>query len=270
MQGGHTLTSRSKEYRLPAENRADYVRENFDAIARRYDRFNDRITFGLHRLWKRAVVRATGLKRDSGQSVLDLCSGSGDIALKLAAWTGPGARVVAYDFSPQMLAVLQARIDGARAKKSLATIEIEEGDAMDLARFTADTFDAVTIGFGLRNVTDRARCLAECLRVLRPGGRLVILDVGRVPYRIPGYVHRWFFTRIVPRIGHWTHGSRHEMYDYLPASAEMYPGQEELKREIEQAGFGPVHYRNFMLGASVMHVAQKPTGEAIETISRRR
>ncbi|MCR9144642.1 MAG: ubiquinone/menaquinone biosynthesis methyltransferase [bacterium] len=265
------MTSRTRTgYQLPAaEGRADYIRENFDAIADTYDRFNDIITFGMHRLWKRKAIRMTGLPRyrasqkDANSTkpaihAMDLCSGSGDLSLLFAQYLGPAARVTSLDYSPGMLAVqerrLSARPDDAPA---IAPIEILQGDATDLSRFPDDSVDAITIGFGLRNVQDRAACLNECRRVLKPGARLVILDVGEVKGRIPSFFHNFYFDKIVPRIGHMLQGEHTEMFEYLPASAKIYPGPQELAAELLAAGFQSAPFHKLMLGAAVIHAAVK-------------
>ncbi len=260
------MTSRTRtDYQLPAaEGRADYIRDNFDAIADTYDRFNDFITFGMHRLWKRKAVRLTGLPRRSrtadGQHALDLCSGSGDLSLLLARHLGPSGRVSALDYSPGMLAVLERRLardtaPAANGNTRNAPVDVLQGDATDLSRFPDESIDAITIGFGLRNVQDRAACLKECRRVLKPGARLVILDVGKVKSRIPAFFHNFYFERIVPRIGHWLQGKHTEMFEYLPASAQIYPGPPELAEELLAAGFQSAPYHKLMLGAAVIHAA---------------
>lgn len=270
------MTSRTRTgYQLPAaEGRADYIRENFDAIADTYDRFNDIITFGMHRGWKRKAVRLTGLPRHRPTKAapgsaanptianepkihaLDVCSGSGDLSLELARYLGPESRVSSLDYSPGMLAVLERRL-AARGARAIAPVEVMQGDATDLSRFADDTIDAITIGFGLRNVQDRAACLNECRRVLKSGARLVILDVGKVKGRIPAFFHDFYFDRIVPRIGHMLQGKHTEMFEYLPASARVYPGPAELAEELLAAGFSEAPFHKLMLGAAVIHAAVK-------------
>ena len=242
---------------MSAEDRAEYVRVNFNAIARDYDRFNDLITFGFHRLWKRRLVRELGAAGTRVRA-LDLCCGTGDIAMYLKRMSAPGSEVVALDFSREMLNILESRqADDAGAPET--SLEIVEGDATDLSRFADASFDTASIGFGLRNVNDRPRCLAEILRVLRPGGRLAVLDVGRVNWKPAEFFHGIFFQRIVPIIGGMLRGSPHEMFAYLPASAEHYPDQRGIQSELEATGFAPVRYHNFFLGSAVLHLATRPS-----------
>lgn len=241
-------------YVLPEKQvRAEYVRRNFSEIADTYDLYNDLITFGLHRYWKKKTVLSLNLSGRKNASVLDLCCGSGDLTLLLAKNLGEGSEITALDFSPGMLAVLKKRIGSLQSCN--ASINVREGDASDLSFQNDSSADGVTIAFGLRNVSDRARTLAEIYRVLKPGARLAVLDTGKVRVPVISFFHGLFFKKIVPLIGHLINGKKHEMYEYLPASAEEYPGQEELKKELMKTGFTEVTYRNFLFGAAVLHTA---------------
>ena len=267
------MTSRTTSgYQLPAaEGRAEYIRENFNAIAGTYDRFNDIITFGIHRRWKRKAVALTGLPRyrysrarettagdTPGPRVLDLCSGSGDLSVALARYLGPHALITAMDYSPGMLEVLRQRLAASTESTAIVgKIEIVEGDATDLSRFADASLDAITIGFGLRNVQNRAACLKECYRVLKADKHLIILDVGKVQGRITTFFHNFYFERIVPLIGHFLQGKHTEMSEYLPASARVYPGPAELSEELLAAGFRKAPFFNVMMGAAVIHMAVK-------------
>lgn len=250
MQETTPLTSRTK---LPsAAEKSDYVRTNFDAIARNYDRFNDWISFGMHRLWKKRMVQETGLTGKKAR-VLDLCCGSGDISLAFARILADGSEITSLDFSREMLNVLSHRLLTFPSRG--VQIRPLEGDAMKL-NYSSE-FDAASMSFGLRNVTDRAVCLRGILRALKPGAPFVLLDVGKPPSIFMPFF-RLFFEGIVPKIGHWIHGEKHSMYDYLPASARAYPDQKAMKKELEDAGFVNVRIINFSLGAAGLHVARKP------------
>ncbi len=249
------LTSRT-EPRFPilpqGDDRAVYVRENFDRIARSYDRFNDLSTFGLHRLWKRRTVRESGLTGKNAQ-VLDLCTGTGDLAFLFARKLGPGSRVTALDFSPGMLFHLTERL---KKRPTSVPVSVVEGDALHLPSSDA-SFQAVCVGFGLRNVKDRARALSEIFRVLSPGGRALILDVGRPRFRLIGFFHRFYFEFIVPRMGAVLDPENPGMYAYLPASAREYPDPEILLSEMAGVGFRPVGIRRFLFGAAALVIAEK-------------
>ena len=256
MKPPRSLTSRrNKDYILPSNNeKADYVKRNFDEIAGGYDRFNDWITFGLHRIWKRKTARATQISGGSADLVLDLCTGSGDIALQLHR-EFPEARIQAIDFSKGMLEVLKKRIKDHKLEKFIA---IKKGDISNLDFIKNSSVNAVTMGFGLRNVSQREKVLKEILRVLIPGGIYVNLDVGHVNVSLLAFFHKLYFEKVVPFIGFLLHGGKHEMYCYLPASARNYPDQIKLKKELEKAGFRDVVIQNLMFGAAAIHVAKKP------------
>lgn len=259
MKESTLVTSRTENGILPSpEAKARFVQTNFDQIASNYDSFNDWITFGMHRLWKRKTVLASGLEGKPG-NVLDLCCGSGDLSLAFLRILGAPSAITAVDFSSNMLGVLSNRLG-----KIVSTtpelfdgknITLREGDAMRLDFH--QEFDAVSMGFGLRNVEDRAPCLAGILRALKPGGKFLLLDVGKPP-RLLSPFFRFYFEIIVPRIGHLIHGAAHKMYDYLPQSARQYPDQLSMKAELEAAGFVDVKIVNFMFGSSALHIARKP------------
>ncbi len=250
------MTSISKtSYSLPdQENKAQYVKNNFNEIAPNYDRFNDLITLGFHRRWKKKTVLASGLAGHRSARVLDLCCGSGDLSFAFRSILGPGSKIHSLDFSEGMLELFRKRLSDL--PESECEILPVQGDALDLSRFQTGSLDAVSIGFGLRNVTNREKCLKEMFRVLKPGGRAIILDVSRVN-AVFSFFAGLYFDRIVPLIGSFLQGKKHEMYDYLPASARQFPDQLSLKKELESAGFGTVTYRNFFLGAAALHVAEK-------------
>jgi len=243
----------TRKYALPSrENRSRYIQENFDAIAPNYNRFNDAITLGMHRRWKNRAIQAAGLTHPF--NALDLCCGTGDLTLRLLALAGPGSTVTALDFSDSMLGILQKRVPADKRRM----LHCRAGDATDLSFQAADSLDAITIGFGLRNIQNRGQALKEVWRVLCPGGRLVILEVGKVTLPVIAGLHALFFRKIVPLIGYLLEGKKNEMYDYLPASADIYPSQLEMVLELKAAGFTDVHYKNFMFGATALHVAMKP------------
>ncbi|MCB1173095.1 MAG: ubiquinone/menaquinone biosynthesis methyltransferase [Leptospiraceae bacterium] len=254
MKAGHS-------YQLPDKSiRHDYIQRNFNEIAHKYDLFNDLITFGMHRLWKKRLVALCRLEQFSEARALDLCCGSGDISLYLARLPHKNLELHSLDFSSEMLRILQARIAAWRQKhpgRSFHEPQIRQGDASDLSAFPDNSLQAITISFGLRNVQRRAECLREAWRTLAPGGRFLILDVGRVRPALIAWFHAVFFKTIVPWIGYLVHGSRHEMYAYLPASAEEYPDQQTLARELGQAGFTSVHIENRLFGSAAIHIATK-------------
>lgn len=248
------------------------MRADFNAIAQNYDRFNDLITMGLHRRWKRQVILHTGLCSRQRATAVDLCAGTGDLTLMLARELTPHSRVIAIDISSAMLSILEKRIQRARQKmdlrkrvgegaaSSLASIEIVRADALQLTALGIGAVDAITIGFGLRNIQDRATALEECYRLLQPGGRLVLLDVGRVENPFIRPFSQIYFERIVPLIGCLSHGKKEAMYAYLPASAKAYPPPQAISEELRAAGFEEVHHFPLLFGQAAIHRATRPAG----------
>ena len=245
-------------YILPdQEEKASYLQKNFDEIAASYDRFNDLFTGGMHRFWKQKTIRKAlqGLQTGTMHSritVLDLCSGSGDLALGFAR-NEPERRVLALDFSPKMLGVL-----AAKRSSEMTNLNIVQGDAMHLPAEYSELFDVVSIGYGIRNLTDPKAGLQEAFRALKPGGMLVILEVGDFS---PSWIEpmaRFYMEKIIPILGRIAQGSSHEMYDYLPTSAREFPGAIEFTDWISQTGFEGVQFERFFFGASILYSGRKP------------
>ncbi len=231
-----------------SEEFADQVRGMFDRISGVYDLMNSAMTAGLHHEWRqRAVDRA---EVGPGSDALDVCCGTGDLALELRRRIGPDGRVVGSDFSEPMLEL-------ARRKSGDEGLPVEFGwaDALDLP-YGDGSFDAVTIGFGARNLADLDRGIAEMTRVLRPGGRLVILEITR-PKRQPlsGFYSFWF-DRLVPVLG--TLAGDPEAYSYLPDSVRTFPEPEELAGKLDGAGLEGIRWLLLAGGIIAIHSGRKP------------
>ena len=216
---------------------ADAVRRMFDRIAPVYDAMNRTMTAGLDRRWRRLTAEAVVR---SGDDVLDACCGTGDLAIASAR---AGGQVTGLDFSPAML---------VRARCKAPELEWVEGDLLALP-FPASSFDAATVGFGVRNVEDLDRALAELRRVLRPGGRLGILEITR-PRGVLAPFYRVWFDGVVPLLGKLLPGGT--AYTYLPASVRRFPGPAELAMIIQAAGFGEVRVRLLAGGIVALHTAE--------------
>jgi demethylmenaquinone methyltransferase/2-methoxy-6-polyprenyl-1,4-benzoquinol methylase len=245
------------EFRMPnTETKAKFVLENFEKIASKYDRFNDWNSFYLHRVWKNKLV--SEIQKLNPKRVMDLCCGTGDIALRIAKISGL-EELHAVDFSPSMLSVAESRLGEAKKAGRFEKLKIQTlvGDAMNLVPFQDNSFDAVSIGFGLRNVKDLRITLREVRRVLKPGGIFLNLDVGKVKNPLIRFFANLYFFKIVPIFGYLLWGGKNEMFDYLPVSSLSYPGQEELKTILEEEGFESVSYKNFVFGNATLHKAQK-------------
>jgi demethylmenaquinone methyltransferase / 2-methoxy-6-polyprenyl-1,4-benzoquinol methylase len=229
--------------RRDSEEFATQVRGMFDRIAGVYDVMNSAMTAGLHHQWRqRAVDRA---EVGPGSDALDVCCGTGDLALELRRRIGPDGRVVGCDFSEPMLEL-------ARRKSGEQGLPVEFGwaDALELP-YGEGSFDAVTIGFGARNLADLEKGISELARVLRPGGRLVILEITR-PHREPlaAFYSLWF-DRIVPVIG--TFAGDPEAYSYLPNSVRSFPEPRELAAMIDGAGFERIRWLLLAGGIIAIH-----------------
>ena len=227
--------------------KAQRVRGVFDSVAPRYDLMNDLMSLGLHRAWKAFTVLAADLR--PGQAVLDIAGGTGDLARAFARKVGPGGLVVHTDINAAMLGVGRNRLLDAGVVLPTVVCDAEK------LPFESESFDRVSVGFGLRNMTHKDRALAEMHRVLKPGGKLLVLEFSRVAPPL-GKAYDWYSFNILPRLGRLVAGDE-ASYRYLAESIRMHPGQEELKALMKKAGFGHVDYHNLTAGVAALHVAIK-------------
>ncbi len=234
----------------PGTPEAAQVREMFDRVAGFYDLLNSAMSAGLHHRWRERAVDEAQV--GPGSRVLDVATGTGDLALALARRVAPGGEVLGSDFSERMLerARAKARAAGvpetppaasaqATAQQRPATVRFESGDALQLP-YADDSFDAATVGFAVRNFADLPRGLAELVRVVRPGGRVVVLEF-TTPTRLPlSLFYRVWFDRIVPLLGHLS--SDPDAYTYLPESVKRFPAPAAVAGELERAGLGEIRW----------------------------
>ena len=227
--------------------KAERVRGVFDSVAPKYDIMNDLMSMGLHRVWKAYTVAIANVRE--GQAVLDIAGGTGDLARAFARKVGQRGMVVHTDINQAMLR--QGRDRLLDEGLALPTVIC---DAENLPFATA-SFDLVMVAFGLRNMTRKARALTEMNRVLRPGGRLLVLEFSKVA-RPLSKAYDWYSFNVLPRIGQWVAGDG-ESYRYLAESIRMHPGQEELRSMLKAAGFGHVDVHNLSAGVVALHVGIK-------------
>ncbi len=236
--------------KVPWAQKAERVRAVFSSVAGKYDLMNDLMSFGAHRLWKHFTLSLTGLK--AGQHALDVAGGTGDLALGLARQVGKTGHVVLSDINADMLFAGRDRlIDAGFA----GNVECVLADAERLP-CADDSFDCVTIGFGLRNVTDKAAALSSMYRVLKPGGQLLVLEFS-TPVA-PGLkpIYDAYSFGVLPRLGEWV-AKDAASYRYLAESIRMHPNQETLLGMLDEAGFGQTRYHNLTGGIVAVHRGYK-------------
>ena len=227
---------------------AGQVNRMFDRVAKHYDVLNDVMTAGLIHRWRERAAERTAL--EPGESALDLCCGTGDLAFQLAGQVAPGGRIVGADFSEPMLDLAREKA----ASRGSDGVRFEWADALELP-YDAERFDAVTVGFGARNLADLDRALREMARVLKPGGRLVILETTQ-PTRPPlsTFFSLWF-DRIVPLLGFFS--DEPEAYSYLPESVRSFPSPGALAEKMDRAGFTAIRYTVLAGGIIAIHSGAK-------------
>jgi demethylmenaquinone methyltransferase/2-methoxy-6-polyprenyl-1,4-benzoquinol methylase len=231
------------------EDKAGRVRGVFDSVASRYDLMNDLMSGGLHRLWKRFTIEQAGVRR--GQAVLDLAGGTGDLAGKFASQVGSSGHVVLADINASMLRQGRRRLIDRGVAGNLSIVQV---DAEKLP-FTDASFDCITIAFGLRNVTAKDTALASMLRVLKPGGKLLILEFSKPSDAIKPVYDLYSFN-VLPLLGKLV-ASDSASYQYLAESIRMHPDQETLTGMMRDAGFERCRYHNLAGGIVALHIGYK-------------
>ena len=227
--------------------KARHVRGVFDSVASKYDVMNDLMSMGLHRLWKTYTVQVADVR--PGMQVLDIAGGTGDLAMAFARRVGPTGRVVHTDINEAMLSTGRNRLlDQGLALPTLVC------DAERLP-FAEGQFDRVSVAFGLRNMTHKDQALAEMHRVLKPGGKLLVLEFSKVAKPLEK-AYDWYSFKVLPQLGQWVAGDA-SSYQYLAESIRMHPDQESLKALMKTSGFGHVDFHNLTAGVVALHVGMK-------------
>ena len=231
----------TRQWNESDEAKSSYVKDLFSALAKRYNVMTDVWTLGLHRVWKRQAMKLCALQ--PGERVLDVATGTGDLAYAERAAVGPEGQVVGVDSCVAMLEVARGRHGGA--------VDFQEGDAMDL-RFPDSSSDVVTIGFGLRNVADRGQALREFRRVLRPGGRLMVLDFSTPNSKPLKALHDLLYFVVMPKVGRavaWHRDAHH----YTADSIRTWLSRDELSKAMVDAGFVDTRYVSLSTGFATVH-----------------
>ncbi len=230
--------------------KASRVSQVFDSVASRYDVMNDLMSLGVHRAWKRFAVDLACVQ--SQEQVLDLAAGSGDLSLAMAKRLGPRGRIVLADYNAAMLAQGRDRmLDAGHAERTAFV----QADAECLP-FADDSFDLITISFGLRNVRDKASALASMHRVLKPGGRLLVLEFSKPVNPLLSKVYDHYSFEVLPRLGQAVANDA-ESYRYLAESIRMHPDQDSLRQMLDEAGFERTQYHNLTGGIVALHRGYK-------------
>ena len=247
------MTERTTDFgfeKVPLQDKSRRVSSVFSSVAENYDLMNDLMSFGVHRLWKRFAVDLAGVRK--GQRVLDLAAGTGDLARQFVRKVGDAGSVTLADLNADMLDVGRRRLIDSGVLNAVAYVQT---DAESLP-FATDRFDLVSIAFGLRNVTDKGRALASMLRVLRPGGQLLILEFSTLRISLLDPLYRAYILKVLPRMGRIVAGDS-DSYRYLAESIRLHPPQEELLQMMKTAGFERCSYHNLSGGIAAVHRGYK-------------
>ena len=249
-----TTTEQSTHFGFQAvreEDKASMVAGVFDSVASRYDLMNDLMSAGIHRIWKRFTIEVSGVR--PGNSVLDIAGGTGDLAAKFSRLVGVDGQVVLADINESMLQVGRDRLTDRGISGNL---EYVQADAETLP-FPDDNFDCITIAFGLRNVTRKERALKSMLRVLKPGGRLLVLEFSKPVSPLVAKLYDHYSFKILPAMGKLVADDA-DSYRYLAESIRVHPDQDSLKQMLIDAGFSCVEFYNMTGGVVALHRGVKP------------
>lgn len=236
--------------KVARSEKKNLVANVFQSVASKYDVMNDLMSFGIHRLWKRYTIDCSGVRK--GMKVLDIAGGTGDLTAQFSRRVGPEGEVVLADINDAMLKVGR---DKLRDRGVVGNVRYVQADAEELP-FDDNTFDVITIAFGLRNVTDKDKALRSMLRVLKPGGRLLILEFSKPVSATLNQVYDFYSFNILPQMGQVVANDA-DSYQYLAESIRMHPDQDTLKSMMETAGYEKVDYQNMTGGVVALHRGYK-------------
>jgi len=236
--------------RVPSREKAGRVLQHFNTVAGNYDFMNSLLSLGIHHLWKRTAVRMMELT--PGNRVLDVCGGTGDLAIRAAKIIGPDGRVIVYDINHAMILAGLHKVASKDIEKCICHVQ---GDAESIAFPDAD-FDAAMVGFGIRNVTHMKKGFEEMYRVLKPGGKMMCLEFSKPTFTPFRWLYDFYSFYIMPFLGELIAGSR-QAYTHLPETIRMWPLPDELTEILKGVGFSTVSHRKLTNGIAVIHLAVK-------------
>ncbi len=247
--------------KVPEKEKATRVKNHFDRLASKYDGMNTLLSMGIHYLWKRAAVNFLCLRR--GQSVLDVCGGTGDLSVLAAKKVGPSGKVVLSDINRAMIETGKRKPTHASVRKKVLYVQ---SNAERMA-FKPGSFDAIMAGFGIRNLTNMEKGLHEIHRLLKPGGIFVCLEFSRPTCAWFRSLYDFYSFRIMPVVG-FIFLRSYEPFTYLPESIRLFPGPDEFSQLLEEAGFQNVTYRRFTNGIAVAHRGEKVLKECVFSVNQ--
>jgi len=233
---------------VPFEDKARHVSQVFSSVAKNYDVMNDLMSLGIHRLWKRWTLELTRIR--PGEVVLDLAGGTGDLAAQFAQRVGSAGQVVLADINASMIQVGRERLLNRGIVVDFAQVNAE------VLPFADNCFDVISIAFGLRNVTDKEQALSSMLRVLKPGGRAVILEFSKLRYPVIQSLYKHYTFKVLPLLGRLVAHDA-DSYRYLAESIELHPDQETLVNMMQAVGFERCDYHNLSGGIAAVHRGYK-------------
>jgi demethylmenaquinone methyltransferase / 2-methoxy-6-polyprenyl-1,4-benzoquinol methylase len=236
---------------VPVDEKADRVADVFHSVAGKYDIMNDLLSMGVHRIWKRFTIQVSGVR--AGDQVLDVAGGTGDLTRYFSRLVGPTGKVILSDINSSMLDMGRDRLTD---QGYTGNVEYVQANAECLP-FADNTFDCITIAFGLRNVTDKNAALRSLTRILKPGGRLLVLEFSKPGNPLLSKIYDTYSFNILPKLGKLV-ANDSESYQYLAESIRMHPDQETLKGMMEDAGLTQCKYHNMTGGIVALHRGVKP------------
>jgi demethylmenaquinone methyltransferase/2-methoxy-6-polyprenyl-1,4-benzoquinol methylase len=236
--------------RIPASQKTDRVIKHFNSVAPNYDFMNTLLSFGIHYAWKRKAVRMLNLA--PGDRVLDVCGGTGDLAIMAASAIGSAGQIAIYDINRAMIEAGLHKVADTKIKNRLWHVQ---GNA-EYISFPDGHFDAAMVGFGIRNVTHMKKGFEEMYRVLKPGGKLMCLEFSKPTWPVFRWLYDFYSFYIMPLLGQLLVGSK-KAYTHLPESIRMFPLPNELSKLLKKIGFSQITYRRLSNGIAVIHLAVK-------------